>query len=67
MRQLRGDVDEYPLPGHGTTQADLEETLWVLQCANQTNPKATTWVDLELHHSGIHPDTIGVDNVDIDD
>ena len=38
----------------------------MLRRQQQTNPLATTWVDLELHLAGINPASIGMDNVDYD-
>ena len=53
--------------GQGTTQEDMDEALWVMQRQHLTNPKATTWIDLELHHSGVDPARIGLDDVTYDD
>ena len=53
--------------GQGTTQEDMDEALWVMQRQHLTNPKATTWIDLELHHSRVDPARIGLDDVTYDD
>ena len=45
----------------------MDEALWVMQRQHLTNPKATTWIDLELHHSGVDPSRIGLDDVTYDD
>jgi len=50
----------YPLLGKYTTEDDLAEAMWVLERINQSNPKATTWMDLMLHTSGITAVDVGL-------
>ena len=57
----------YPVLGEGTSNEDYNDAIWVLDRATGINPKTTTWVDLQLKHAGVKPDSIGLDNVSYDD
>ena len=40
---------------------------WVMDRQHRTDPKSITWVDLELHHAGVNPLLIGMEDCDYDD
>ena len=59
------DDDEcYLKLGQNTTQEDLDEALWVMKRENQTNSRATTWLDLQLHLAGVDAVSIGMEDHD---
>jgi len=42
----------------------LNEALWVTKREHQTYPRATTWLDLQLHLAGVDAASIGMEDHD---